>query len=146
MYLVRLIYVSKPTPQYDLQEIDSILAVSRANNKKLGITGILCYHPKFFMQLLEGSRERVNNLYNTILQDKRHTLPVILQYKEIISRDFSKWSMAYVSTKLLQEESLFKYCVDDEFRPYDMSGDMASSFLFEVAKDRGTELGQRALR
>jgi hypothetical protein len=46
---------------------------SRAkNNPALGITGLLCVSDDLFMQVLEGGRDEVCELYNTIVRDDRH--------------------------------------------------------------------------
>jgi hypothetical protein len=46
--------------------VDSILEQSRRNNPKAGITGILCFSDDLFVQVLEGGRDDVCELYNTI--------------------------------------------------------------------------------
>ena len=40
--LVRLLYASRATVPLDAGVLDSIMRQSRANNPKLGVTGILC--------------------------------------------------------------------------------------------------------
>ena len=62
---------------------DSILEQSRAHNPQLGITGILCYSDDLFIQVLEGGRDEVCELYNTIVRDDRHQQVRILSFEEI---------------------------------------------------------------
>ena len=78
--LVRLLYASRPVAPLTTAVVDSILAQSRAHNPRLGITGVLCYSQDLFLQVLEGSRDAVCELYNTIVRDERHDHVRILSY------------------------------------------------------------------
>ena len=69
--LVRLLYASNPAKQLDNGIVDSILETSRKNNPARGITGLLCFGEGLFMQVLEGGRDEVCELYNTIVRDAR---------------------------------------------------------------------------
>ncbi len=81
--LVRLLYASRAAAPLTALVVESILAQSRAHNPRLGITGILCYSEDLFLQVLEGGRDEVCELYNTIVRDDRHTNVRILTYEEI---------------------------------------------------------------
>ena len=84
--LVRLLYASRPVAPLTTAVVDSILAQSRAHNPRLGITGVLCYSQDLFLQVLEGGRDEVCELYNTIVRDDRHDHVRILCYEEIAER------------------------------------------------------------
>src|SRR5512134_3049029 len=81
--LVRLLYASRPVEALTDSVLDSILNESRSNNPALGITGILCFSDALFIQVLEGGRDEVNELLNTIIRDARHAKVRILSYEEI---------------------------------------------------------------
>jgi intein-encoded DNA endonuclease-like protein len=51
--------------------IVDLLTVSRKNNKKLGITGMLLYIDETYFQVLEGNEESLHKLYKIIEYDKR---------------------------------------------------------------------------
>ena len=82
MFLVRLIYTSKTSSQNVWKRItriiENILEKARSNNLKNNVTGLLCFNNKYFLQCLEGSREKVNNTYHQILNDKRHSNIIML--------------------------------------------------------------------
>jgi len=142
MPLIRLIYASQLTEKCNLKTLQKILESSRKNNAKDKISGILCYDPSYFMQWLEGPREKVNRLYHTILNDDRHENVQILEYCEISSRSFESWSMAYVSTNDVNQRILFKYSSGEIFNPFAMHGESARHFLLEMAGERKAFLDQ----
>jgi hypothetical protein len=118
------------------KDVQQILDASRKNNPKLGITGTLCYDPKFFLQCLEGPRDAVNDLYRTILSDPRHENVILIDFSEIHVRAFEDWSMDYVRTSDLSKSLLLKYSADDTFDPYTMSAQQALGFISALAKER----------
>jgi hypothetical protein len=86
--LVRLLYASRATTPLVASVQDSILEQSRSHNPALGITGILCFSDNVFIQVLEGGRDEVCELYNTIVRDGRHQHVRILSFEEIRERRF----------------------------------------------------------
>jgi hypothetical protein len=140
MPLVRLIYASQSTELAKLDILVSILKVARKNNKKGGITGILCYDPKYFLQWLEGPRDSINNLYSIIMKDPRHKNVTLLDYQEISVRTFERWSMAYASTSKANRSLLFKYSVGLSFDPYNLNAEGARGFLMELSKENEKSL------
>lgn len=133
MDLVQLIYVSRLSPDCDAESLKKILDSSRKNNHQMGITGILCRDKRFFLQCLEGSRVLVNQLYATIMADKRHQDVIILCYREILRREFGAWSMAFVSAKKVDKILALQYSITNELDPYTMPGQAAHDFLVDLA-------------
>jgi hypothetical protein len=142
--LVRLIYVSRFSAGLNRKDLENILRVSRALNRRKGITGVLCYAPGLFLQCLEGPREAVNELYSRIVADRRHRTPTLLSYEDIHVRMFESWSMAYVRTEDLSAEVLLKYGAGSGFDPFAMSARQALGFLARIALDRRRFLDQVA--
>jgi hypothetical protein len=99
MNIVRLTYASRLSKDMGPEALGKIIEVSRRNNKKLGITGALCYSPRGFLQILEGPADTVNELYRRIVQDSRHAHPTLIEYARVHFREFESWSMAYVRTR-----------------------------------------------
>ena len=89
--LVRLMYASRAAASVDQEELVAILRKSKANNPAIGVTGVLCYSEGVFLQVLEGGRSAVNQLYNRIAADDRHTQVELLSYEEIGERSFAGW-------------------------------------------------------
>jgi hypothetical protein len=130
--LVRLLYVSKAVDHQSENHTESILASSRDHNVSKGITGILCYGGGIFLQAIEGGRKQVNELYNQLVQDKRHQEVVLLHYEEIKQRRFSGWTMGQVNLAKLNASIVLKYSETPILDPYSVSGDVSLSLLEEL--------------
>ncbi|WP_105167237.1 BLUF domain-containing protein [Pseudoalteromonas sp. T1lg23B] len=134
MFLTRLIYASTIGDNFSQQTIEEILESARCNNKKHNITGMLCFNCNYFLQCLEGSRTEVNETYKRILTDDRHHRIVMLDYREIDSREFSDWTMGYVPSSTISIPINLKFSEASEFNPYLMSGASAYKMLLELKK------------
>jgi Sensors of blue-light using FAD len=132
--LVRLMYASRAVPAVDQEELIAILKKSKANNPKLGVTGVLCacFDSRVFMQVLEGGRSAVNRLYNRIANDPRHTDVELLAYEEISERRFAGWSMGQVNMARLNPALLLKYSECAKLDPYAVSGKVSVALFDEL--------------
>ncbi len=129
MYLIRLVYASRVSEGVTMDDIYEILEASHSNNANRYLTGVLCYSEKYFLQCIEGSRINVNYLYHRILNDPRHHEPSILQYEEINERNFSEWSMGFLSTQDVSAKVIQRFSGQENFEPYGMSGESCYQFL-----------------
>jgi hypothetical protein len=93
--MFEIVYRSKAKENISQEELDSILSSAREFNKKHTITGCLLFHNGYFVQVLEGDKETIENLYAKILSDSRHSDAKIITQgmKEQIL--FSDWNMAF---------------------------------------------------
>ncbi|MDO9238184.1 MAG: BLUF domain-containing protein [Aquabacterium sp.] len=130
--LVRLLYTSRSASPLTPEVADVILTASRKVNPSLGITGLLCYSGDIFLQVLEGGREAVNQLYNTISRDPRHHDVVILHYEEITERRFAGWTMGQVNLDRVNPSILLKYSEKPALDPYALSGQVSMALLEEL--------------
>ena len=132
MFLVRLVYTSTISSQFKPDDVGSILECARANNDNNHVTGLLCFNRKFFLQCLEGSRKKVNDTYHQILNDPRHQNITMLDYNEIIEREFDHWSMGYMPESTLTAPINTKFSGTPEFDPYEMSGESAHRLMLAL--------------
>ena len=130
--LVRLLYASRAAAPLTSAVVDAILAQSRARNPKLGITGMLCYSDDLFLQGLDGGRDEVCELYNTIVRDDRHTNVRILTYEEIAERRFGSWTMGHVNIATVNPSLLLKYAKLPVLNPFNCSGQASMALLDEL--------------
>ena len=130
--LVRLLYASRASSPTDASVYDSILEQSRARNPKLGITGILCYSENLFIQVLEGGRDEVCELYNTIVRDGRHQHVRILSFEEIRERRFGSWTMGQVNLAKVNPALLLKYGERAELNPFEGTSHATMALLDEL--------------
>tara|TARA_Y100001954_G_scaffold135267_1_gene144391 strand:- start:2174 stop:2605 length:432 start_codon:yes stop_codon:yes gene_type:complete len=97
---IQLLYLSNAKPELKQQELDSILRVSRENNPSRYITGLLVFANGVFIQVLEGPRKGVHQLFETICDDTRHEDVAILGEYTGQERIFAKWSMGFLQSTL----------------------------------------------
>jgi hypothetical protein len=76
-------------------EIGAILASARRNNVRHGVTGALLFSDGCFAQVLEGGREDIELVFETIQCDPRHSNVTIMHLHEVTERSFGDWSMAF---------------------------------------------------
>ena len=130
--LVRLLYASRPAQTIDNATIDAILEKSRLNNPARGITGLLCFGDDLFMQVLEGGRDEVCELYNSIVRDDRHVNVRLLNYEEIPERRFGGWTMGQVNIARINPALLLKYAEKAVLNPFTCSGHASMALLDEL--------------
>jgi hypothetical protein len=130
--LVRMLYASRAAAPLQAQVIDAILSQSRDHNPKRGITGMLCYSDDLFLQVLEGGRDEVCELYNAIVRDDRHTNVRLLSFEEIAERRFGSWTMGYVNIATVNPSLLLKYAKLPVLNPFNCSGQASMALLDEL--------------
>jgi hypothetical protein len=91
----RIIYFSSATHFFNLEELDSLLLKSRMKNAANGITGLLIYIDGDFIQILEGEKEKVQNLFNLIKLDKKHSTVISVFDQQVPGRMFENWAMGF---------------------------------------------------
>lgn len=132
MFLTRLVYTSTITKDFSAEDIEKILLTARENNTSNSVTGMLCFNSKYFLQCLEGGRSNVNKTYHKILNDKRHSDIIMLDYKEICMRDFDEWAMGYIPESKLTRPVNIKYSGTPNFNPYEMLGESAYKMMLSL--------------
>lgn len=75
--------------------LGEILRVSRRNNQRDGLTGLLVVGGRRFLQVIEGPSVALDAAYHRIRADDRHFALVQLSRAPITGRSFPDWDMAY---------------------------------------------------
>ena len=96
----QLIYVSLAQKKMLKSDLYIILRKARKNNEHSDVTGLLIYSDEYFIQVLEGKKEVVKNLFKKISEDTRHSDIQILEERETSERAFLNWKMAYSTPSL----------------------------------------------
>lgn len=89
------LYIST-APSLARDDIDDILAASQRNNSARGITGLLLYNGRNFLQLLEGEESELVTLMVKITHDPRHTGISLIERKLVEARACPNWAMRRV--------------------------------------------------
>lgn len=94
--LVSLAYVSlSRIPAFSPEMLD-LARCCLARNPALGITGALYFDGVQFYQVIEGSPDAVEDLFDRILRDPRHCAVQSLWDGPIARRRFGIWAMKFV--------------------------------------------------
>jgi hypothetical protein len=133
--LIQLTYASKTAAIFGPDDFKDILRSSTRNNQAAGVTGALCLVNGIFLQQLEGDRQAVNALYHRIVQDPRHKDPAILDFSEIVARQFGTWSMGLIAATQENRQLFLKYSSTADFDPYNMSPTTLKAFFSEVIQN-----------
>ena len=102
MALYEIIYVSLACQPMQEDELTQLLDKARQHNQSVNVTGMMIYHRREFLQLLEGERDDVIALYEKIAADPRHQQIHKLWDGTIEERSFSGWTMAFVTPEGLE--------------------------------------------
>ena len=133
--IVRCVYASRAATALSSAMVEDILEKSRARNPAQGITGILCYSADVFIQVLEGGRDEVCELYNSIVRDDRHANVRLLVFEEIRERKFCNWTMGHVDLSKVNPGLLLKYHERAVLDPFTASGSATMALLDELVEN-----------
>jgi hypothetical protein len=102
--LVELLYCSVfVEPDLTNADLDRILVSARRRNLAQDITGMMIYHRGEFVQILEGRKESIENVYEKfICPDTRHTAINKVLKNTITHRSFGEWSMGFLGTSEIE--------------------------------------------
>jgi hypothetical protein len=118
-------------------EIRSILAVSQLNNAKAEITGALIFNDGIFAQVLEGPRNRVEEVFERIQRDDRHEEVQVLDFAPIQARTFPNWSMAFLGTSGLSGEAFRDIATSSGYDARRLLGDRVLDMMQTITLEGG---------
>jgi hypothetical protein len=136
MGVYQIVYCSKNRIAGSSEEVDaainSILSTARAKNKKADISGALLFNGAAFAQVLEGPLAAVEDIFEHIQCDPRHSDVVVLRNGESPARVFSDWSMAYADPAAVENVATSKIDLDEAFLNPSASGPRIVSLLEQL--------------
>lgn len=131
--LHHLIYASVPTDGLEITDIQAILAAARRRNATLGVTGFLAFRHDIFLQVIEGGRGEVSDVFCRIARDVRHRQIEILSFHEIAARSFADWSMGMLAISPRHRGIIVQHSSHDELQPAALHGAGVLSLLVALA-------------
>jgi hypothetical protein len=93
--LLSLTYFSCAHQPWTDDDLVALLGSARARNDAVGITGMLLYSGRNFVQTLEGASDAVDARFTLIDSDLRHRDVFIVSREEIRAREFGQWPMGF---------------------------------------------------
>jgi hypothetical protein len=91
----RIIYISSSQEYLNGEKIEMLLGQSRKYNLENKISGILIYIEGDFLQVIEGPKFAILDLFESIKKDSRHKRIMTIVNTEIKKRSFPKWNMGF---------------------------------------------------
>jgi hypothetical protein len=103
-----LLYCSMATREMLEADILDLLKVARDKNARLEVSGLLVYQKRTneFLQILEGEKNVIFDLLETIKADDRHKRLHVIHDQEIPERGFKGWSMAFANMESIDKSKL----------------------------------------
>jgi hypothetical protein len=133
--LYRIIYISQNKIKGDEAqirlEVEQILAISRVKNAHAQITGALMFNSGLFAQVLEGRHDAIQDTFERIQCDPRHSHVAVLAFEPVTERGFSNWSMGYISDDSLATAKFRDITQASGFDPEALKGER----IFELLKE-----------
>ncbi len=95
--LKRIKYVSRFARPLSTLELEQLGAEASRNNTRLDLTGVLVTSGRMFLQVLEGPSAVVDEMYDRIVADDRHTDVLMLSVQQHVQeRLFPDWYMPVI--------------------------------------------------
>lgn len=123
-----IVYLSSATQLFSDDDLTSILNISRINNSKLNVTGILLYCDGNILQVLEGEKNIIRELFAKIEKDLRHKNIIKMVEGENAERSFPDWSMG------------FKAVCNTEWKEYEGYLQLNTSLLLSLISKKNSKI------
>ncbi|MET0807932.1 MAG: BLUF domain-containing protein [Pseudoxanthomonas sp.] len=94
MPLHAVAYVSDAIEGIETSDIDQILRAATGFNKVAGVTGVLMFDGRRFLQYFEGPEDGVDSVFQRVLNARIHQGLRELARGEVGARHFARWKMA----------------------------------------------------
>lgn len=104
--LIHCVYTSIASLQFEPAGLVEVLEQARTRNAGSGLTGILLFAEGNFFQVLEGTPDCVDALYERILHDTRHRAVTRVIREPITERAFASWTMGFCDIAKVELQGL----------------------------------------
>ena len=137
MNLTRLVYYSQSAPSATI-DIADLMKTCQQNNAKMNVTGMLQYDGRAFLQVLEGGRAEVSEIYHRIAADPRHTNLILIDCSDVRERMFPTWSLALHEGMDDATKSVFlRYFATPQINPEVVSVESLLDLLQDLSVEQG---------
>ena len=104
-----LVYVSTASHALTRDAVEDIAERAAVDNHKRGVTGLLAYNSRNFMQLLEGDHDDVLAIMRRIEDDGRHSHIIYIRRDRRVVRECPDWSMRPIITPMTGAGSVSRF-------------------------------------
>lgn len=92
-----LVYRSRAVNALSPPDLLQLTHAAQARNRHEALTGVVLYDNQNFFQWLEGPRDSLDRVMQSIRQDRRHTSIEVLSTQAVPARTFPNWDMGLVA-------------------------------------------------
>lgn len=129
----QIIYSSTAAENVDFDAINHLLTQCVSKNNEFGISGMLVFDGKQFLQCIEGDEAQVKQLEENIFRDTRHQNIHLIGEKEITIRLFSQWSMGYLNNERAIRQVFLDVNGSEEYALQNLSYQKAKLILLKLS-------------
>lgn len=130
--LTTIIYRSHICDNVSFKSLESMVAAASENNNRVNVSGILLFNGTHFFQLLEGSEENVQEIYQHICQDTRHHNLVELLCDHGPTRRFGKIGMELFDLREHDRDDVLQIVLDKGTTKYQLTYDDRALHFFRT--------------
>jgi len=131
--LTRLIYASQTAEALSPTIVESIVQQARPANQRRHLSGMLLFDSQRFLQVLEGERDAVSEVFCRIAKDTRHRHVVLLEAQSVPERHFAAWSMGFAAADARGRELFLRFGSAADFDPHRMNSTSALGLMRALA-------------
>jgi blue light- and temperature-responsive anti-repressor len=106
------LYLSKATQKFTGNQINKLVQQANMHNEKAGITGFLCYQKGYFVQYIEGEKQQLELLVESIKSDDRHEILILLE-NPIKSVRFKDWGMKILRNVIYRKLDMCGFIMEE---------------------------------
>ena len=129
----QIIYASTATENVNLDVVNDLLTQCVEKNNEFGISGMMVFDGKQFLQCFEGDEDHVKQLRENILKDTRHQNIYWIGEKEITKRLFSQWCMGYLNQERAIKQVFFEVTGSEDYTLQNLSYQKAKLILLKLS-------------
>lgn len=93
-----VVYQSRAVNPLSPSDLLQLTLAAQARNRHEALTGVMLYDNQTFFQWLEGPRDSVDRVMQSIYRDRRHTSIEVLSTQTVPARTFPEWDMGLAVT------------------------------------------------
>ena len=113
-------------------EISRLLVVARSRNASMNVTGALMFNEGRFTQILEGEKQAVSEIFESIKRDRRHDKVTVVSRQDTFARRFPSWSMAFVGSSQAARSYYSRFVNQADFDWKTVNGDSLGRLMTEL--------------
>ena len=98
-----IVYISNAIQLFEEEELEELFVLTKSTNTLKDITGILFYRDGTFMQILEGRKSEIEELFERIQQDARHNNITKILKRNVDERLFTSYQTGFSVFKNYKE-------------------------------------------